>query len=126
MSARARQITWAIVGLLTGALVAAVLAAAVTTGQIRDAQVERQPQNEKNDQTLAAVKRGNQRVKGCVTPGGECYERGQQQSRDVLASAQRIIVVSAACSIDLDPADSVETRVQQITSCVTQRLVSNP
>jgi hypothetical protein len=72
------------------------------------------------------------RILDCTEAGGPgrkpgaCYTRSQTQARDVLASAQRIILISAACAVELNPSDPVEVRVQQITTCVTERLTKKP
>lgn len=66
-------------------------------------------------------------IKDCTQVGGKCYERGQKQTAGVLASAQQIIVLAAACAVDVTPSQSVAERQAQIGSCITKRLAtSNP
>lgn len=113
--ANRRRFVGLVIGVLAGALVAALLAGAIVAAQIRGTQLDRLPQVEQNDETL-------QIVKDCTQVGGKCYQRGQRQTAAILTSAQKIIILSAACSLDVDAAQSVEERVQQITGCVTQRL----
>lgn len=72
------------------------------------------------------------RILDCTEAGGPgrkpgaCYTRSQTQARDVLASAQRIILISAACAVELDSDEAVEVRLQLITNCVTERLTKKP
>lgn len=65
-------------------------------------------------------------IKDCTQVGGECYERGQRQNADVLASAQVIVVLAAACAVDVTASQTVNERQAQISSCITKRLTPSP
>lgn len=66
----------------------------------------------------------NDQILDCLTPEGLCYQRGQQQTIDTLASVQRIIVLAAACAVDVTGSESVVEREAAITACVTDQLTT--
>lgn len=107
-------------------LVWAIVIGATNSQESNQRSESREPQVAKNDQTLAAVRANTRVIKDCTQVGGKCYERGQRQQAAILFSAQRIILASAVCAVDLDAGDPVSTRVQQITSCVNAQLARRP
>lgn len=117
MTGRGRQVLYGLVALAVGLLLAMVLSLPIITAQIRATQVDNTQKSDARDETLEIIK-------DCTQVGGRCYQRGERRTADVLASAQRIILISAACAVDLNPSDPVDVRVQQITSCVTDRLAA--
>lgn len=50
-------------------------------------------------------------IKDCTTPGGQCYERGQQQTGQAVAILQKYILIAADCA--RQPGDS-----QAFAACV--------
>ncbi len=103
------------VGVLVVLVIGAVVTAAVNSLETNERGESRESQVKANDQTLAIIK-------DCTQVGGKCYERGQQQTRDVLTAAQRIIILAAACSAEVPTASTVDARIAAITDCVTKRL----
>lgn len=62
-------------------------------------------------------------IQDCTQVTGKCYKQGQQRQAAVLGSVQRIIILSAACSIDVAPGgQSLDQRIAAISACVTTRL----
>lgn len=112
-----RPASYALIGLSIGLAVAVLLAAIAVIGQIRSTQIEGTPTGKK-------LVTSADRILDCTEPKGECYRRSQRQTADILISAQRIIILSAACSTDLDPAASVDERIAAISACVTKRLTA--
>lgn len=96
-------------------LVALLVGAMVTIVRIRASQVDNTNKNDARDEALALVK-------DCVQVGGKCYQRGQRNTAAILNSAQRIIILSAACSADVAPDQNVDQRIAAITTCVVDRL----
>ena len=107
-------------------LVAAIVTIVVLLATIRGTQLDGTPTGKKlvasADRILDCTEPGDGKKK----PAGDCYRRSQRQTADILTSAQRIIILSAACSTDLDPAASVDERIAAITVCVTKRLAISP
>jgi hypothetical protein len=126
LSTRTRYAVIFVIGMATTAvvllLVWAIVVAATNSKASNDRSESREPQVAKNDQTLAAVRANTRVIKDCTQVGGECYERGQAQTAAILASAQKIIILSAACSADVSTDRSVDQRIAAITACVTDRL----
>lgn len=65
-------------------------------------------------------------VRDCVTPGGECFERGQEQTADAVGDINRVAVIAAACATSLPEGISQQRRVFLTQSCVIQRLADKP
>lgn len=124
-AAQAELVTRMFILFLVAALIASLATIVILLGQVRDTQLDGTPTGKK---LLASA----DRILDCTEPGsdtapaGDCYERGQQQTAGILASAQQIILLSAVCAVDLDPADPFQVRLQQITSCVTNGLTEQP
>lgn len=89
----------------------------VLIGQIRATQQSGSP-------VLKAIQRQNDTITDCTQPTGACYEDGQDRTTAVLSSAQQIIVLAAACAVDVTPAQSVDARIADITACITKRLTA--
>jgi hypothetical protein len=108
-----------------GLLLAAALSVPVLLSQVRQTQLEGTPTGKK---LVASA----DRILDCTDAGGDghrpgkCFQQSQKRTAEVLASVQRIILLSAVCAVDLDPDATVEQRVQQITACVTRRLAKQP
>lgn len=117
VGARLRAFLFFILGVAVTLVVYAVTVAAVNSQEINERGESREPQNAANDETLAIIK-------DCTQPNGRCFRRGQQRTAQVLASAQRIIILSAACSAAVDTSLTVDQRIAEITSCVTARLTA--
>lgn len=108
--------------LFTLALVLLLLVAVGYIVEIRVTQKHNTKKNDQTVQTLAVVKSLSKQINSCVTPGMPCYQQGQQRTAGVLGSVERIIILSAACSVDVSQTESVDQRISDITSCVTKRL----
>ncbi len=116
-----------LLGMIAGTIVVLIVYAVVATTQkteeIRTTQLEGTPTGkrllESSDRILDCTEPGDE-----DTPAGQCYKRSQRQTAQILSSAQRIIILSAACSADLDPTLTVDQRVTAITGCVVERLTN--
>jgi hypothetical protein len=84
---------------------------------IRTTQTSRLKQAETNDTTLTIIR-------DCTQPKGKCYERGQEATAQVLADVTSVIVLAAACAVDVNPGQSVAQRQDAITACITNRLAA--
>jgi hypothetical protein len=113
-----RKVTWALLGIAVGGLVGSLLLGVVIAAQIRNAQVERQPQLQADSETLSIIK-------SCTEPTGECYKRGQKQTARVLSDVSRIIILAAACAVDVTPAETVADRQLSIQNCISDRIADD-
>jgi glutaminase len=101
---------------VTAAMVAVALALLlVLLGRVRGTQVDNANKADARDATLLAIQ-------DCTQPSGECFKRGQQRTASAVASIQRIIVLSAACSVRVSPNQHIAQRVAAITDCVNRGL----
>jgi hypothetical protein len=84
----ARTFGWVVIALLIAALTVTLLTATLVgadnTNTIRTSQ-------RANAETLRLIQ-------DCTQPGGECYDRGQKQTADVVADLNRAAVYAAACA----------------------------
>lgn len=125
MRVLSRRTRWALIflgmgiGVLVVLLVWAVVTSAVNSTETNERGESRESQVEANDQTLAIIK-------DCTQVSGKCYQRGQRRTAQVLSSAQKIIIISAACSASVDTTLTVDQRIAEITACVTERLTARP
>jgi hypothetical protein len=106
-TARRRAIAWFMIGTLTAALVIlafyALLSMRVVLDNVRGAQ---------NDARATSA-----RIVDCTSPGRDCFERGQKQTAEAVASINRVAVLAAAC------ADKPRRQtVEQIQACVIAEL----
>lgn len=115
MDSRVRKVTWALLGVSISGLVGALLVGVVVVAQIRGTQVTNTVKTDKSAETLAVIK-------DCTSPSGKCYKRGQDQTAQVLSDVSRIIILAAACAVDVTPAQSVADRQASITNCLTERI----
>ena len=94
-----------LLGLLVVLLVVAVIQTWVLADDIRNAQ--------KSNQSVLGY------VQDCTTPGGECFERGQDQTAQAVsginAGTLRIIAAALACE-----ADGITERAE-LAECTTKR-----
>jgi hypothetical protein len=97
-------------GIAISGLIGSVLVSVIVVAQIRSAQVDRNPQNEKNDETLAIIK-------DCTEPTGACFKDAQRRTAKAVGDINRVIIIAAACA-----SEPVEQSVAQIADCVTRRL----
>lgn len=75
-----------------------------------------------NRDTLVALKAQSGLITSCTTPGGACYERGQQQTGDAVSNINRVIIAAASCAVGKTGTPAViETAIQ---SCVINRLAA--
>lgn len=125
MNGRGRQFVYALVAFGVGLVLAALLSVPVLTAQIRTTQLEGTPTGKKlvaaSERILDCTEAGSE-----TEPAGDCYRRSQEQTAAILTSAQRIVILSAACAVDVDATQPIQARIQQITDCVTRRLSAPP
>lgn len=125
VDSRVRKLTWAIIGMLVGAIVAALVSVPVAVWQIRDTQLEGTPLGKKL--TVSA-----ERILDCTdagdekNPPGDCYRKNQERTAEVLASVQQITVLAAACALDTSNDQPVSVRVARISACITDGLAATP
>ena len=121
MDSRQRPVIGAVVGVLVGLLIVAVLALMVRTWSLTDQTREAQ---KTNTGTLEASQRTLDRVNDCTQPSGECFKRGQEQTAKAVGDINRVVVLAAACSVGLDQKLGIDERQSQISSCVIDRLAA--
>ena len=122
MNLTRRQVLWSVVALAVALLVvvvaSAVVVSAVKSTSIRETQTQNTDLLEKTDETL-------QIMRGCTTPGEECYDRGQRRTAELVAhltsDLTRVSAYAAACA---DQA-GVQTE-DQIFACIVRRLAADP
>lgn len=89
------RFAWAVASIMTAltvvCLVVAVFTSAAKSTQIRESQVT-------NTRTLENTESTLEIVKDCTQAGGECFERNQRQTRDVVTDLNRVAVLAAACA----------------------------
>lgn len=125
VDSRVRKLTWAIVGMLVGLIVAALVSVPVAVWQIRDTQLEGTPLGKKL--TTSA-----ERILDCTDAGtdteppGDCYTKNQERTAEVLASVQQITVLAAACALDTSIDQPISVRVARISRCITDGLAATP
>jgi hypothetical protein len=112
----AKRVTLLVIALVLGLSLAINTYAVVA---IRATQNKNSPVIKNTADTLAAVK-------DCTQPEGKCYSRGQRRTAKVLSDVSGVIVLAAACAVDVRPDQSVEQRQDAITACITTRLSSQP
>lgn len=105
---------------VTAVMVATVLGLLlVVLGQVRATQLEGTPTGRK-------LVRSADKIIDCTDPEGDCYQENQENTAELLGTVQRIIVLAAACAVDVTPAQSVEEREAAITVCVTKQFAAQP
>jgi hypothetical protein len=115
----------ALVALLVGVFLLLLLGNLQSTGNAVDAIRDSQKANQS---TLHTTQDTAQLIKSCVTPGGECYERGQEQTGEAVGGINRYVVLSAACAVKIatDTPDletiSRRTLTKLVTACVQSQL----
>lgn len=123
MNQRHRPILYALVAVLVGVLVVAVLALMTRTwsltDQIRESQVQNTAARESSDRTLHAIQ-------DCTQPTGECFKRGQTQTAKAVGDINRVVILASACSVGLDQRMTVSQRQAAIQQCVIDRLATSP
>lgn len=120
-----RRVLWAVLTMAVGALVLivmyAVLTSATKSTAIRETQQTNSPLIEKIEKQSRQIKRLTKDVRSCVRVGGECYERGQAQTKDAVGSINEVVILAASCA-----SGPVQRSVEEIASCVTERLADKP
>lgn len=95
MNSQRRTLAWVLVVALAAVLVVAVatstIIGAVNSQRIRDTQVT-------NTRTLDTADRTLDLIRDCTEPGGECFDRGQKRTADVVADLNKAAVYAAACA----------------------------
>lgn len=114
MTGNRRRALWALTGVMLAAAVAgtvfAIVVAAVTATQIREAQVTNTQTINNTDETLRLIR-------DCTQPEGECYQRGQDNTADVVDNIGLLSAYAAAC------ADQPEQQsADEIQACVLDLL----
>lgn len=104
-----------IIGLGVGFLIVMAVFAIITIFSVRQTQVDRLPQNEANDETLALIK-------DCTQPSGACFKRSQRATAKAVNDISAVVVLVIACGDDLPTDLDTDMRVKELTACVTQRL----
>jgi hypothetical protein len=64
-------------------------------------------------------------VKDCTDPKGKCYRDGQRRTAEAVSDLSRIIILAAACAVDVTPSDSIVERQAAITTCITKRIAAS-
>lgn len=101
---------------VTAVMVAAVLVLLVVLiGRVRGTQVDNTVKADKRDEVLAAIK-------DCTELSGDCYQRSQARTAEVVGDIGRYIVLASACAADVSATMPVDERIADITKCVTKRL----
>jgi hypothetical protein len=96
--AQARRVVRA--DLATRAFVVFVATSLVTTlAFLLTLTVQSAHRGKDNRDTLTRIKAQSTLIKSCTTPGESCYERGQRQTGDAVASINRVIIASASCAV---------------------------
>lgn len=87
------KIAWTVLGIAFVVLVvvvtSVVLTAALKTDQISDQQQANSPKLDRTEETLRLVK-------DCVTPGGVCYQRGQDATAEAVGSIAESQIAAAS------------------------------
>lgn len=122
MNPTRRQLLWSIAAVAVVALIVAVatstIVSALKSTSIRKTQTENTALIENTAETLRIIR-------GCTTPGQDCYDRGQRQTaayiRDLTSDLTRVSAYAAACA-DKPRQQSTD----EIFACVVARLAENP
>ena len=122
MDSRQRPVFGAVVGVLVGMLLVAVLVLMTRTWALTDQIRESQ---KTNTGTLEATQKTLDAVEDCTQPTGECFQRGQKRTASAVGDINRVVILASACSVGLDQRLSVEERQQLISSCVINRLAAS-
>lgn len=114
MTANRMRAAWGIIGVTLASivvmLVIAVVVAAVTVSQIRGDQVD-------NTETIDNTADTLEIIKDCTQPEGECYQRSQDSTAEVVDNIGLLSTYAAAC------ADQPEQQTaDEIRDCVLDLL----
>ena len=121
MDSRQRPLFGAVVGVLVGVLIVAVLALLIRTWSVTD-QIRESQQT--NTGTLEASQRTLGAVEDCTQPTGKCFLRGQKRTASAVGDINRVVILASACSVGLETGLSVEQRQAEIQQCVIDRLAA--
>lgn len=72
--------------------------------------------------TASVVRDSQRRILDCTAPAGACYQRGQAQTAGAVENINRVVILAAACSADLERGLGPDRRQEQIQNCVIERL----
>jgi len=123
VDSRQRPVFGAVVGVLVGMLLVAVLVLMTRTWALTDQIRESQ---KTNTGTLEATQKTLDAVEDCTQPTGECFQRGQKRTASAVGDINRVVILASACSVGLDTRLSVEQRQAEIQQCVIDRLAAKP
>lgn len=119
-AATRRNVLWALMVLAGVVVVVAVVTSTIVSA--RNTALIRQTQLT-NTGILKSTKQTAELVEECTTPGGECYERGQENTGKAVSDIGRVTVLAAACAASLSPEQvDVPTRADMIQRCIEQQL----
>lgn len=110
-------VTAAMVAVVLGLLLVLIGQVSDVIGQVRATQLEGTPTGRK-------LVSSADRILDCTDPEGDCYKENQKNTAALLGTVQRIIVLAAACAVDVTPAQSVEQREDAITLCITKQFAA--
>lgn len=118
-----RQWAWTFIVLgvvaIVGLLSVAAIIGAVNSTLIRQSQVT-------NTTTLNNSSRVLELVEDCTTPGGECYQRGRENTAGAVGDIGRVTVLAAACAASIEDANlSVPARADLIQRCIVDNLATD-
>lgn len=118
MNLTQRQALWTFVALLVGGLVVSVVTATVVSA-VKSTSIQ-QNTNE-NTSLLQNTDETLKIIRGCTTPGEDCYDRGQRSTAAIVADLTndltRVTAYAAACA-DQSGVQGEE----EILACVVSRL----
>jgi hypothetical protein len=93
-----------------------------TVHQIRSQQVQSRGTLLSATAAAEAARETAESIHSCVTPGESCYERSQRQQAGAVADINRVVILAAACAVDLPDNLPILQRQTQIQACVINGL----
>lgn len=117
MPHRARALIYGLTALAVGLVVAMLLSVPIVTAQIRATQLDRQPQTEKNDETLAVIR-------DCTQPTGQCFKDGQKRTAEAVSQIGAGNILAVVCALAVPDGTPTNVALEQVTECVTKRLAA--
>lgn len=97
-------------GIIAATLVIAVVVAAVTVTQIRGSQVDNTRTINNTDATLENTKQTLEVLLDCTRPEGKCYQRGQDNTAEVVDNIGLLSAYAAACADEPEQQTADEIR----------------
>jgi hypothetical protein len=115
--ARAEKVKRILIVVTTVVVLAILGLCLVIVGQVRNTQVDRLPQTEKNDATLALIK-------DCTEPSGECFKRSQRRTAKAVTQIGAGNILAVVCALDVPDDTPTNVALELVTECVTARLAN--